>query len=207
MIKNLYFNLKIFIIVSVLLFSGACASTAPSKFYTLNSIKMQKDIQENIVKASSYALAVGPVTIPDYMDRPQIITRSSTYEMYLDEFNRWAGALDEDITRVLTENLSVLLSQEKISISAWQWGSIAKYRVPIDVRRFDIMPDGNVLLIANWSVIDQKAKQTLSTLETQITESITGQDYNAKVSAMSKALEALSRNIADVIKARIDKPK
>jgi uncharacterized lipoprotein YmbA len=200
MTSKMYFGLRTLTIISVLLLFSACASSPPSRFYTLTSLRMQKDIQDHIVEASSYSLVVGPVTIPDYMDRPQIITRSSTYEIHLDEFNPWASPLDEDITQVLTENLSVLLSQEKISISQWQYGSTAKYQVPIDVRRFDVMPDGNVLLIAKWSVIDQKEKQTLTALEAKIKEPIDGQDYNAKVSAMSKAIEALSRNIADAIK-------
>jgi uncharacterized lipoprotein YmbA len=168
---------------------------------------MHNEVPENIVAAGSYTVAVGPVLIPDYMNRPQIITRSSTYEIYLDEFNRWAGALDDDIARVLSENISFLLSQQKIFASPWEWSSTATYQVPIDVKRFDVMPEGNVLLIANWSIIDQKTKQTLITLETQLSEHISGQDYNAKVSAMSKALEAFSKNIADVIKARTDKVK
>lgn len=202
MVKNFAISLKTFTVVSVLLLCVACAGTAPSKFYTLDSLQMQQGIQEYTSRTSGCILVVGPVTIPDYMERPQIVTRSSGQEIYIDEFNRWAGSLSEDIMRVLTENLSVLLSQAHISASQWTLGSTAKYQVPIDVRRFDVMPDGNVLLKANWSIYDQGKKQTLTTSETLVKETIVGQDYNAKVSAMSKALEALSRDIADAIKAR-----
>jgi uncharacterized protein len=194
-IRPAIFHLWIF-----LLFFSGCASTEPSKFYTLTSIKIQDTIQEHASQAERYTVAVGPITIPDYLDRPQIMTRSSTYEFHIAEFDRWAGSLKEDITRVVAENLSVMLSQDHIHVYPWKWGMTAKYQVLLDLMRFDAIPDGNIFLTAHWSIMDNEGTQKLITLETNIREKIQGQDYNAKVAAMSKALEDLSRNIAKAIK-------
>jgi|WetSurSiteA1Bulk_404760.scaffolds.fasta_scaffold00453_5 uncharacterized protein len=200
MIQKYYIRLTIFNLWIFLMFFFGCASTEPSKFYTLNSIKIQDTIQEYASQAGRYTVAVGPVTIPDYLDRPQIVTRSSTYEFHIAEFDRWAGSLKEDITRVVAENLSVMMSQDHIHVYPWKWGMTAKYQVLLDLMRFDAIPGGNIILTAYWSIVDSEGKQTLMTLETNIREKIQGQDYNAKVAAMSKAIEGLSRDIAKAIK-------
>ena len=59
-------------------------------------------------------IGVFPVAMPDYLDRPQVVTRVSENEIKLDEFNRWAEPLKENFYTVLVENLSTLLSNEKI---------------------------------------------------------------------------------------------
>ena len=61
-------------------------------------------------------VAVGPVAIPDYLDRPQILTRSGPSELQLAEFERWAGSLEKDVSRVLAENLSTLLEKDHVIV-------------------------------------------------------------------------------------------
>src|SRR5215468_10622748 len=85
------------------LLSG-CGGSAPSRFYTLDPTAVPEG-----APAASYAVAVGPVSIPAAVDRPQFVVQSAPNRVSLDEFNRWAGPLDENIARVVAGNLSVLL--------------------------------------------------------------------------------------------------
>jgi len=89
---------------------SACAGkSASSKYYVLSPLPQSK-----LSGADGTAIGVFPVSMPDYLDRPQIVTRVSENEIKLDEFSRWAEPLKESFYTVLVDNLSTLLSNEKI---------------------------------------------------------------------------------------------
>lgn len=192
-------KIKASLVVFLLLIISGCASTDPSRFYTLHAIESPDTVQPS----SPYELFVmiGPIEIPDYLDRPQIVSRTSQNEITFSEFQRWAGSLKDDITRVLSEDLTQLLSEDAISVSPWEWGTTSDYRIGVLIRRFDIMPDGNVLLSARCTLIGGDGTTQLLMWEASVAESITAQTYDAKVSSMSRALEKLSRDIAERILA------
>jgi uncharacterized lipoprotein YmbA len=193
-----YIRIKIFLVIFLFMIVSGCASTDPSRFYTLHSSKSPDIVQPS----SPYELFVmiGPVEIPDYLDRPQIVSRTNQNEITFSEFQRWAGSLKDDITRVLSEDLTELLSEDAISVSPWEWGVTSDYRIGVHIRRFDIMPEGNVLLNARCTLIDADGTTQLLMWEASITEPITEQTYDAKISSMSGALEKLSQDIAEKIK-------
>jgi uncharacterized lipoprotein YmbA/ABC-type transporter Mla MlaB component len=179
--------------VLLLLFAG-CASTKQSRFYTLDIGKSSGIQQPSSV--GKLSIALGPVEIPDYLDRPQIVIRTSNNELMVSEFDRWAGSLQSDTARVLTEALALLLSERAVSVSSWEWSGRSDCRISVDIRRFDIMPDGNVLINAQWSILGKDGAQILLRKESTSIEPITAQTYQARASSMSSALEKLSRDIA-----------
>jgi hypothetical protein len=143
---------------------------------------------------------VGPLRLPDYLDRPQIVTRSGRNEVHLAEFDRWAGSLDEDVTMVLVENIADLLPADGFFVTRWspiletQLHSL--YWVELLVQRFEGTPGGSVELKAQWGLFS-KDKRFILKRQADITEPVNGAGYDALVGAMSKALEKLSRDIAD----------
>lgn len=181
----------------LLLIVSGCAGSKPSRFYTLDISKNQATKQPS----SEYKLAVsiGPVEIPDYLDRPQIVSRTSQNEIAFSEFDRWAGLLQDDIARVLQENIGMLLSESAVSVSAWKWGADYDYRIAVYFSRFDIMPENKLLLRALWQITGKDGKKPLLTRESNILESVMAETYDAKVSSMSVVLEKLSIEIADGI--------
>lgn len=188
--------------VLLIMFSG-CASSRPSRFYTLDTMKSAQNVQKKVDTEQQVAIGVGPVEIPDYLDRSQIVTRNSGNELQIAEFDRWAGSLREDIARTLTENLSVLLSQDNASVVTSRWGSTFNFRIVVNILRFDVMPDGNLVLKAQWIVVGADDRKSLVVRTSGLSEAIQGSDYSAKITAMSRALEMLSRDIADAIKPLI----
>ena len=193
-----YIKIKASLVVFLFMIISGCASTDPARFYTLHSSE-----NADIVQQSPYELFVmiGPLEIPDYLDRPQIVSRTSQNEITFSEFQRWAGSLKDDITRVLSENLTQLLSEDAISVSPWEWGATSDYRLGVLIMRFDIMPEGNVLLSARCTLIGGDGTTQFLMWEASVTEPITAQTYDSKVSSMSRALEKLSQDIAERIKA------
>ncbi|MGZ5121144.1 MAG: PqiC family protein, partial [Burkholderiales bacterium] len=79
--------------------AAGCASTPPAHFYTLSATATRSST------SSSVSVAVGPVSVPAVVDRPEIIISTGDNEVQLDEFNRWASPLQDNLARVIAENL------------------------------------------------------------------------------------------------------
>ena len=190
---------SISLVVVFLIFFTGCGTTKPAKFYTLNSLKAQDTVQKATSSDSHISIGIGPVSIPDYLERPQIVSRTSQNELYIDEFNRWAGSLENDIARVLSGNLSTLLSEEHVSVLTSMPAALFEYRIMVNVTRFDLMPDNTFLLKTQWRILGKDEKKLLMR-ESYLSEQIDGKDYGARVAAMSRAIEILSRDIAGEMK-------
>jgi uncharacterized lipoprotein YmbA len=146
------------------------------------------------------AIGVGPIKLPEHLDRPQIVTRTSRNALELAEFDRWAGSLQDDFSRVLAENLSILLSTDRISVYPWRKSVPIEYRVVVDVTLFDGRLGESASLIARWTVFRGHDKKVLFMQTSRISEPAGAQGYGAMVAAQSRALGHLSREIAKAIK-------
>jgi len=193
-------QMKTALIVTLLLLLSGCAvrGTVPSRFYTLTPLGPDTEpLSETPEREAS--LGIGPVMIPDYLDRQQIVTRSQN-NIELSEFNRWAGTLTDNFSRVLSENLSILLSTERVVLFPRRGSAPLDYEIAVDVIRFDGELGGNVYLIARWGIYDTKKEETLAVRKSSIIEPVGTKGYKALVAAQSRALAGLSRDIAVAVK-------
>jgi uncharacterized protein len=172
-----------------------CASTPQSHFYTLSPA-----LKPAAVAEASYSISVGPVTIPAAVDRPQIVVRVGPNQVDIDEFNRWASPLQSDIARVVAENLSSMLGTPYVTVFPQTPAAGASYRVVISVLRFDSVPGGSATLDAVWTA--RRAKEDQSrTGRTTVSVPTQGSGYVPLVAAHSLALEKLSGDLAEAIRA------
>ncbi len=136
--------------------------------------------------------------IPDYLERPSIVTRDGENGMVLAEHDRWAGSLKQDISRVLMEELSAALPPGA-SVVSWKRNFPLDCRVSVEVTRLDVNPGRSVMLRAQWAVFgrDQKTPATLSARS--FTEPVAGGDFAAAVAGIGKAVGRLGEAItADI---------
>jgi hypothetical protein len=151
------------------------------------------------------AIGVGPIKLPEHLDRPEIVTRTSSNQLELAEFDRWAGPLADDFNRALAVNLSILLSTDRVSIFPWRKSVPIEYQVVVDVARFDGELGGDVWLIARWTLLRGDDKKVLSMESSRISEPSSDRGYEAMVAAQSRALAHLSRKIARTIRSISEK--
>jgi uncharacterized protein len=182
--------------VAALLALGACAST-PSRFYILNPLSTSEVIPAEAA-AQGPVIAVGPVTVPKYLDRPQIVTRASRNQLTLGEFDRWAEPLPDNIARVLGENLARLVPTDHILLQTWPRPATLDYQVTVEVLDFEGGLGGESALLALWSLLDG-AERPLITRRASLQSPVGGRDYEALVQAMNQMIDALSRDIAGAI--------
>jgi len=185
--------------VLILLLSGCRGSTTPAKFYTLNALNRVQEESRGAAAGAKIAIGVGPLTFPEYYDRPQIVTRTGPNKLTLSEFHRWGGALDEDFLRVMAENISIQFGTDRVAVFPWGTNFNPNYRVKFDMHQFDGTLGETVLLNVTWTITGQDDKAPV--VQTSIiTEPVSAKDYEALVAAKSRALAALSRRIVEEIK-------
>jgi hypothetical protein len=172
-----------------------CAS-APSQFYTLNST-----VNNWAKPGANYSIVVGPVSIPAEVDRPQFTVQVAPNRVAVDEFNRWAAPLADNITRAVAGDLAALLGTPRVAgIATANFNP--DYRVAIDIRKFESLPGKSVQVEAIW-VIRKTAGSPVTGI-TQTTEPVSGDGFDALAAAHSRALAKVSADIAAAIRAEAD---
>ena len=179
--------------VASLLGLGACAST-PSHFYVLNTLSASETMAATAA-AQGPVIGVGPITLPKYLDRPQIVTRAGRHQLALGEFDRWAEPLQDNVVRVLAENLARLIPTDHLRLHPWPRSASLDYQVTVEVLHFDGWSGGESTLLALWSILDG-AEVTLLSQRASLNASVARRDYDAMVVAMNQLIEWLSRDLA-----------
>jgi uncharacterized lipoprotein YmbA len=183
------------ILILLTVFLAGCGAKNSYRYYTLAPIPADPDGRNVEPGAPQIVLGIGPVTIPDYLDRPQIVTRTSRNELTLSEYRRWAGSLSSDVSRVLEENLDAMLSADGVDVVSWCRGVPNDYRVAVQITRFDVREGADVELKAQWVIYAKDGKQVLLLRESDIRKSVAGSGYDSAVEEMGQALAGLSRDI------------
>jgi Uncharacterized protein conserved in bacteria len=144
--------------------------------------------------AMAMAIAIGPVTVPELVDRPQIVSRIDANRVSINEFARWADPLKSQIPRVLAAELTQFIPGSIVSVYPQRVDDNA-CRVSVDVQSFDSSTSGTVTLAAIWSVRPPKRGEPV-TGRTVVHEVVSGPGYDALVNAHSRALVSVARDIA-----------
>ena len=177
-------------IVATLLL-GACTSAPKANFYMLNgSGPVAAAAQSPLV------LAIGPIDLPQYLDRPHIVTRLSGNRLGVDEFNRWGGALEEDIVRVLAQRIGDRLGTRRIYSYPSRVVADTDYRIALDIRAFDGALGGQVSLDVSWSMIDDRNGRVVQTQQASYRSMAKGDDYGAYTAALGDTLSQLGDDLA-----------
>lgn len=196
------FRLRYFLFLFCLAFTvflSGCVSPSESpspRFYTLQPADKDK-ITQRFDTAANTVIGVGPVKIPGYMNRPQIVTRDKNKMLKFAQFDRWAESLDTALTRLINENLTIMLPQATIELFPWNLLIPLRYQVIADIIKIESQLDGDLILVAQWSIIDLDKKTAVFTKRSEFLQPINPHNYAGLAEALSIACTALSSQIAD----------
>ena len=196
--KTAEFNLWPGLLFIAALVAAGCGSTQTAEFYTLSSLDSAHDASSDLAVGEKVAVGIGPVEFSKALRKPQIVTRTSPHRLNVDEFHRWGSPLDEDFTRVLAENISILLHTDRVAVFPWEAYFDPTYRILMHVQRLEGQPGGPVVLDARWTLLGQDRVE-LTMTRSVIEEPPAGGGYEGLVAAKSRAIAVLSREIARVI--------
>ena len=195
------FQLGIVLMLGTLLADQfGCASSPPTRFYLLSSLPTASPETKPLLGESCFSIGIGPINMPTYLDQPNIVTRTTANELLLAEFDQWAESLKENFTRVVAENLSTFVCTKTVVVFPWRGKIPIDYRIEMDVLRFDGTLGRDVYLEAWCRVFSGDGKTMLLSRKVNLSGPVDDGNYKSLVSAQSRILEKLSREIAEAIK-------
>lgn len=175
---------------------GACATTAPSRFYVLSS---PPEAGPGVKGQNCIVLGMGPVEIPAYLDRPEIVVRISPNEIKPSDFEQWGEPLAQGIARVLAEAISAELCVKRVEFFPWKSFSGVDYQVSLRVRRFEASPGQKVELSAQWSLYGSDPKKPLREGGLDLTEPMSARSYEEMVAGQSRLLQKGAKQITEAL--------
>lgn len=187
-----------YVLLATLMAAAGCAKGPPPDFYVLHATT-----SESIVGVErGVAVGVGPIELPAHLNRSQIVTRATDYQLELSESHQWAEPLKDSVSRVIAVNLSNMLESNRVFVIPRRQKVSLDFQVSIDIARFDGRLGEAAILGARWTLYGRDTREPLLSKVTLVYEKTEDGTYNALVAASSLALEALSTEIAEAINAR-----
>jgi uncharacterized lipoprotein YmbA len=188
-------------VVCLALVLSSCMSVPNSptpRFYMLQAVDGNQVSKKTNI-ASDVVIGVGPVKIPEYQDRPQIVTQDKEKMLKFAQFDRWGEPLDLGMTRLIGENLTVMLPEAKFTLYPWNSSVPVKYQVVVEIVQLDSNLDKDMFLVAQWLVIDVQNAKTMIIKRSEFRQSIVPQNYSGLAKTLGMACASLSSEIAEAI--------
>jgi uncharacterized protein len=175
-----------------------CAQATPTRFYTLSSVLVAPG-ESDARPDPNLAVGVSAVTLPDYLNRAQLVIRDGSNRVLLSDFDNWIEPLQAMFSRTLAENLSILLGSDDVLTLPQRRPFQPDYQVDVEVARFDTDTAGHAVLDARWWLLGARGDRVLHQARTTLAEPTASADRAAAARALSQVLGALSREIAAAI--------
>jgi len=185
------------------LVAGGClgpGTTRSTEFYVLSSVEPAAPEAEGSRPEGGAAVGVGPIALPAYLDRSEIIARTSANRIELYEFARWGEPLQTNFARVLANDVARLLPTDRVAVFPWDSSTPVAYRVEVEVARFGQEPGGAVMLVARWQLFREDERGRLLARRCLYREEAERRDPASAVAAMSRALARLARDVSEAIR-------
>lgn len=200
--RTLHLNagrLVVLLVVAVLI--SGCTRTPPTAYYQLSAIDSGRPVNDART-IDEAVIGIGPVRLPEYLDRPQIVNREGTNLLQLAEVNRWAEPLVVSIPRTMRENLAAALATENIVY--YPWSQTVDYQIIIEILRFEGEEYKEAHLEAVWSIENRQGNIVQPQQRSEYHVKVATPDSEGLVQALSQALGLFSREIAEKVTEKPD---
>lgn len=190
-------------LIGVVVMLSGCGTSKPTHFYLLN------DAHTQVVKKSlpihKAVIGIGPVTFAKYLNQPQIVTRSASNKINLDEFNQWGEPLKDNFTRVLTQDVQYILNTHYVAMYPWPLSEKIDYQVLMDVYRFDANSEGKVLCEIHYQVIKPRSAERLLSNHRTYEDHIGPKfNYSRLAQSMSGIVSRIGRDVVLDLVQKLD---
>lgn len=182
---------------------AACGTSPKVRYFSLSPM----DTAYRQDPDGSVLLGLGPLRIPEYLNRSQIVTRGVGAELKVDEFNRWAEPLPEAMHRIVSSNVDKML--DDVVVIAFPYESFIRagvnYRMVGELSRFDADSSGRVVLEVQWGIRQTSGGVVVHTQRSRYEATASPPDDPGAIArAMNNALEQFSRDVAEQFEAGLE---
>jgi uncharacterized lipoprotein YmbA len=189
-------TVRFYLLLTGLVLAG-CASSPKEHFYTL-SVAPSFSVDKSNTTQAQYNVAVGPVKVPEIVDRPQFVIRQGGNRVELVEQHRWAQSLNAEIAMALAQDLVQQLPQARVSLFNDYAARKPDCRVMMDIERFDATLGEAVTVQGLWTILCT-APAAAKTGRSTVWETARTGGFDELAAAYGRALSAMSVDIATAV--------
>ncbi len=186
--------IRLFAIFSISALLAACASAPREQFYSLNA--------PALISSSSSAkplLVVAQVTMPELVNRPQLVVHEGANQVILLEQQRWAAPLPSLFSQSLAGHLQAAMPTWQLALRQQHANLDAerqkRWTLWLDVNNFALRAKQEVQLSSSWSVRNSEGK-TVHSAQTSLQQACAGCESAALIAAQENLLKQLAQEIA-----------
>jgi len=200
-------NFIAFVFLALIVSGCVSIPNSPTpRFYALSSTDKVGAISNNL---NAIIIGIGPVKIPEYLDRPQMVTINKAKMLQFAQFDRWGESLDLGLARLIREDLTINLPKVKWTLYPWNPSMPVRYQVLVEIVQLDSQLDRDMFFVAQWTIIDLKDSKTLLVKRSEFRKAINPPNYSGLAQTLSTACSSLSDQIAQALaslKTKADVP-
>ena len=179
---------------------SACAVLAPqedrSRFFTLVSAREIAFTIQPCTLAVGARVGLGPITLPDYLEQPALVSRKSTTEIVRSRRDRWSESFETMLPRILGEDFAQLLPASAVVHFPWYSSDRPDWQIELEIARFEPDESGDVVLAGRWRVRELANHGRETSKDSRITRTPAGGETEQRTEAQSAALAELAHEIA-----------
>ena len=180
------------------LFLSACSVFQPIDDDPVRHL-LEPAVPARTAASSMPAVAIARPSLPPYLERSEMVTRTGDGRLEIHEKDLWSEPLDGAIARVVADNLRRLEGSTNIQPAGNFITRDYSHLVEIRIERFDPLPDGSLLLECTWKsqpIGGGDASPKVFRTTVPVASSTGSANLSARIPAMNEALARLSRAIA-----------
>ncbi|MEY4588422.1 MAG: hypothetical protein RL497_498 [Pseudomonadota bacterium] len=152
--------------------------------------------------AYPFTLGVGPVFLPESHNQPGVVSLTEGQEVVVSQFNIWAGYLNQSVTRVLADNLSILLGADTVWPFPWDNRMRPARQVRVVIEEMAGQRGKFVAVQAKFTITADNGERLVAAERRRIEVPCTADTYEAYVAALNQALNQLSEQMALTLSAK-----
>lgn len=181
------------LLLAVLVATGGCSSLRESNYYLMSPVAPAQPAES----LRTTQLGIGPVTLPDYLERPNIVTRESVSRVRVAPDDKWAAPLEAHLAELMAENLRTRL--DMVAVPVYPWPPATRVDLQLTMEILDLIYyQGKVQLAVRWRLLDRPSTALVDRLSRY--EEDSGPEYDQMVDAMARAVGHLSDEIAATVR-------
>ena len=177
--------------LTFLIFSCA-KSSKPVEYYMLDA-SVGIDNNQTLKGDEGPMIGLGPIRLPEYLDRFQMVVAVSENKYKLIDGHRWAEKLDQNISLALFKTLPSQLGTDRMIRYPWPQRPGVDFQVKIDILELNVDQDGQSQLVAQWSI--KSKDKTILNKRSTFTAQASTTDIDKMVQAQSECLTQLGQEI------------
>jgi len=185
--------------LSCLVVAPACLRSKAVRYYTLAGQSAARPIRHGPPR---YIVRVAPASVPETLDRPELVLRVSPTEVAIDESHQWAEPLRTGIARAVADTLAQDLDGALVSTSEDETThGPSDVDVSIEVRHLDLGLTNGASIDLAWAVRWADKGPTRTGRSVRSIRGVPQGAYDAVVAACAAAVEAVGREIAQAVRS------